>query len=419
MERIIRKHIVSHLEINSLVSEHQHGFTAKRSCQTNLLEALEEWTAITDEGKGLDIIFLDYQKAFDSVPHRRLLKKLSCYGIKGRILNWVRDFLTDRFQRVTVGNGSSEWGHVTSGVPQGSVLGPVLFLIYVNELPTLVESHIKLFADDAKMYRAMATPHDAEQLQSDLNALERWSEDWLLKFNPQKCKIMHCGTLNSNTNYTMKEDSGVQTTLSVTSVEKDLGVYVTNNLKPTTHCLKASNKAISALRRLKMTFDRIDLKNFKILYSTYVRPHLEHAIQAVGPYMSQDLKALERVQRRATKMVYQLRHLPYEERLTSLKLLSIEKRILRGDLIETYKILTGRLNLDPNQFFKLNQHTRTRGHGMKLIKRRSTHLSRLKFFANRVVTPWNELPQEVVSAESVNAFKNRLDKYWTSRKHEN
>ena len=414
MERIIRINIVSHLEMNELISKHQHGFTARRSCQSNLLEALEQWTAILDEGHGLDIVFLDYQKAFDSVPHRRLLKKLNNYGIKGKLLMWLKDFLSDRMQQVTVGNSCSEWGRVTSGVPQGSVLGPVLFLLYVNELPTLVRSHIKLFADDAKIYRALTSPQDAEILQADINALEKWSDEWLLKFNPQKCQVMHCGSANSNTKYVMKEGNGKERRLSVTSVEKDLGVYVTDNLKPTIHCQKASNKAMSALRRLKMTFDRLTIANFKILYITYIRPHLEHGIQAVGPYMSKDFKALEKVQRRATKMVSQIKHLSYEERLRKLKLPSIEKRILRGDLIETYKILTGKINLDPDQFFELNRQERTRGHSMKLLKRRSRQISRLKFFANRVVTPWNELPQDVVSADSINAFKNRLDDHWTT-----
>ena len=128
-----------------------------------------------------------------------------------------------------------------------------------------------------------------------------------------------------------------------------------------------------------------DVCRVQFLYSTYVRPHLEHGKQAVGPHMSRDLKVLERVQRRATKMVYHLRHLPYGERFTNLKLLRIEKRILRGDLIEAYKILTRKLNLDPNHFFELNEDTRTRGRGMKL------------------------LPQEVVSEEYL---KNGLDKYW-------
>ena len=117
MERIIKKHIVKHLEDNELVSEHQHGFTRKRSCQTNLLESLEEWTALLDEGKGLDIIYLDYQKAFDSVPHMRLAVKLQAYGIDGKVLEWLKDFLELQQQQVKVGNCRSGWACITSGVP--------------------------------------------------------------------------------------------------------------------------------------------------------------------------------------------------------------------------------------------------------------------------------------------------------------
>ena len=130
--------------------------------------------------------------------------------------------------------------------------------------------------------------------------------------------------------------------------------------------------------------------------------------------MVQDFKALDKVQRRATKLVREIRHLPYQERLARLKILSMEDRVKRGDLIETYKILTGKVAVDPAQFFENNQDDRTRGHHLKLNKRRSTNQLRAKFFANRVVTPWNELPEEVVSATSTISFKNRLDRHWAT-----
>ena len=144
----------------------------------------------------------------------------------------------------------------------------------------------------------------------------------------------------------------------------------------------------------------------------HVRPHLDYCVQAIGPYMVQDYDALEKVQRRATKTVHGLANLTYEERLIRLELLSIKERVLRGDLIETFKIVTGKSKLDPNQFFERHQDDRTRGHQFKLKALRSAHQARAKFFSNRVVAYWNRLPEEVVTATTTNEFKNRLDRHW-------
>ena len=414
LERIIRKKIMVHLTSNNLLSAQQHGFLQKKSCQTNLLETLEDWTKTNDEGHPLDAIFLDYQKAFDSVPHRRLLKKLHSYGIQGDLVNWVKAFLSERSQQVVVGTGQSRWGSVMSGVPQGSVLGPVLFLVYVNELPSVIQSSAKLFADDTKVYRPIQSANDVKILQDDLIALEKWSDDWLLKFNASKCKVMHCGSSNPKAEYCMTGADGHMSKLGETVLEKDLGMHISNTLKPTAHCSKAAGKANSALRLLRNSFSSLNERNFTVLFTTYVRPHLDYCLQAVGPYMVQDFKALEKVQRRATRLVTQIRHLPYQDRLKKLKLLSIEDRALRGDLIETYKILTGKLNVDRERFFEVNDDDRLRGHHLKLKKRRSNGVLRSKFFSNRVVTHWNKLPCDVVSARTTNAFKNRIDQHWAT-----
>ena len=396
-----------------MISRHQHGFVTGRSCQSNLLEALEEWSRLLDEGAGVDVVYLDYQKAFDTVPHKRLIMKLQGYGITGNVLRWISDFLSKRTQRVAVNNSLSNWSNVSSGVPQGSVLGPVLFILYVNELPHLVNSKIKMYADDTKLFGPVTSPVEAQVLQDDLDALTRWSKEWLLQFNVSKCKVMHCGPRNPGLKYFMKQANGEARELEETQTERDLGVYLSNTLKPSLHCSKAANKAMTALKLLRMTFGCLTVQNFKILYSVYVRPHLEHCIQAVGPYMIQDFKHLEKVQRRATKLVQGLKDMPYGERLKILNLTSVEERIGRGDLIETHKILTGRVNTDSAQFFVRHQDGHTRGHHLKLKIRRARTQARAKFFSNRVVTAWNKLPLEVVSAGSTNEFKNRLDKLKT------
>ena len=271
-----------------------------------------------------------------------------------------------------------------------------------------------MFADDTKIYCTAQSKQDTDKLQEDIQALEEWSDTWLLRFNPSKCKVMHCGVNNCKADYYMKDSDNVTRKMQETTEEKDLGVYVSNSLKPTSHCQKAASKGMSALRLMKTAFDRIDESNFKILFTTYVRPHLEYCIQAVGPYTVQDTTALEQVQRRATKLVKAIRNLTYEERLRRLKLPSMKKRLRRGDLIETYKLLTGKMRVKCEQFFEVEQQDRTRGHHLKLKKKRAGHVSILNFFSNRVVNLWNCLPKEVVEAASTNAFKNKLDQHWAT-----
>ena len=405
LERIIKKHVTKHLLDNNLITDEQHGFVPRKSCLTNLLESLEDWTHVLDDKESLDIIYCDFKKAFDSVPHQRLLKKISAYGIRGQILNWIRDFLADRKQEVVVRGVRSSLETVTSGVPQGSVLGPTLFNLYVNELPELVQSQIKLFADDAKVYQKISTQEDFEILQSDINHLCDWSECWLLDFNTQKCKVMHCGSGNPRMDYHMRGQ-----VLQTTDAERDLGVTVTSDLKPSTHCQRAANRAMMALRLLRNAFDSLTVQNFKGLFSTYVRPHLDYCVQAVGPQAAKDIELLEKVQQRATKLVREVRHLPYPERLSRLEVPSIKKRLQRGDMIETYKILTGKVNVRREKFFSLRR-THTRGHHLKIDKKRVTHQARLRFFSQRVVNSWNSLPSEVVSANTIQAFKAKLDKH--------
>ena len=368
MERILKGHITEHLDLHELISEHQHGFTKSKSCQTNLLESFEDWTKILDEGKGLDIIYLDYKKAFDSVPYKRLYCKLSSYGLKGNILRWLIDFLHARQQQVKVGSSHSSWSTVSSGVSQGSVLGPVLFLIFVNEIPGLVHSRVKMFADDLKIYREVSSINDTQVLQRDMDTLSHWSETWLLRFNVSKCKVMHCGTGNPRQTYHITQN-GTPEALEETCQERDLGVTVDNTLKPTQHCKMAASRGMSTLKQLKLTFSSISRDNFKPLYNAFVRPHIEYCAQAVGPYMTQNLKALEKVQRRATKLVKGMKNVSYKQRLDKLGMTSVEERLLRGDLIQTYKILMGKTKLVPEHFFERNQEEITRGHHLKLTKK--------------------------------------------------
>ena len=189
MESAIRDNMLDHLITNNLLTDKQFGFVPGRSCGLQLLLCLEKWTKSLDAGNEVDVIYTDFSKAFHRVSLNKLMQKLHALGIQGKMLNWIRNFLSGRLQMVRVNDSCSDWVSVTSGVPQGSVLGPVLFLIYINDLPDVVESHmIELFADDAKLAKDIVSEEDAEGLQQSIYKVLEWSKANGLKLNSSKCK---------------------------------------------------------------------------------------------------------------------------------------------------------------------------------------------------------------------------------------
>ena len=193
----------------------------------------------------MDTIYLDIRKAFDSISHRRLLQKLEAYGIEGEVLEWVRDFLKGRRQRVMLNGRSSDWMDVSSGVPQGSVLGPVLFIIYINDMPDMLRKYCKMFADDAKLYSAIKTTDGQEELQDDLFDSCDLGKDWLLEHNIQKCKYIQYGNVKYKYNYKMTNKDGEIISIEEDSGEKDLGILFEKKLKLNKHItvtVKRANK---------------------------------------------------------------------------------------------------------------------------------------------------------------------------------
>ena len=203
MERIIKKELVSFLEENNLLFDSQHGFRRNRSCLTNLLEFMQGIANSLDKGNPTDVIYLDFQKAFDKVPHRRLLYKLKDIGIEGRLLAWIEDWLSNRRQRVVLNGRCSRWEEVTSGVPQGSVLGPILFIIFINDLDERILNKLLKFADDTKLIGEVNCMEKRNELQQDLDKLIDWSILWQMSFNIEKCKVMHFGHGNKEYKYLM------------------------------------------------------------------------------------------------------------------------------------------------------------------------------------------------------------------------
>ena len=385
----------------------QHGFLPGRSCTTQLMEVIEHWSAAMDDGDPVDVAYLDFAKAFDSVPHQRLIQKLYAYGVRGKLLDWITAFLLDRRQRVVVQGSRSDWVPVSSGIPQGSVLGPVLFTIFVNDMPLEVSSCVKLFADDTKLYRRILGSECDDGLQADIDALVQWSNKWLLPFNATKCKVMHMGHHNPELTYTLHG-----TPIEKTSEEKDLGIIIDNHLNFHRQTAAAVSKASQMLAVVRRSFANIDESTLPLLFRTMVRPLLEYGNTIWGPFGKVDQKRLERVQRRATRMVKSVRHLAYPDRLCSLGMPSLYYRRRRGDMVTVYQLIHGGMAMPPETFMTRNMTGQTRGHLWKLRKSRAKKLVRRNAFSTRIVNDWNSLPAAVVSAATVNQFKARLDKHW-------
>jgi ribonucleases P/MRP protein subunit RPP40 len=336
-------------------------------------------------------------------------------GIKGNLLNWIGAWLSDRKQRVVINGYVSGWEKVYSGVPQGSVLGPILFTIFINDLDEDIVNRILKFADDTKLIGKAHSQQDIDSIRKDLDKLTLWAEQWQMGFNVDKCKIMHLGSKNRQVVYNMGGRD-----LNVVNEEKDLGVVVCSNFKVANQCATAARKGYQTLGLISRTFISKKKGIISMLYKSLVRPHLDYCIQAWRPHLQKDINVLERVQRRATRMVEECKGLDYEERLKVMNLTTLETRRERADLIEVFKILNGLEGLSEEDFFVRNSSvtagsmssgTSTRGNSFKLYKK-GVKLDVAKYsFANRVVNNWNKLPDTVVKAETVNAFKGRLDKF--------
>ena len=394
-----------------MFSSEQHGFISGRSCTTQLLEFPEDLTQALDNGKDVDVIYLDFCKAFDKVSHRRLLKKLWAYGIRGKLHVWINEFLSNRTQKVVVEGKESATAQVKSGIPQGSVLGPILFLIYINDLPSVILVLKKLFADDAKLYQIVSSMVEVTQVQNSINDSVEWSVIWEMFFNFKKCKHMHLGYHDMDQTYTMKKG---QDSIPIEKVdsEKDLGVIIDKDLKFSEHInskIKIANRNLGLIFR---TFTYLDKEMFLNLFKSVVRPHLEYASTVWSPVYKKDKIAIENVQKRATKLVKCVSHLPYSERLRALGLTTLEYRRERADVTQVYNILHDMDKMDRNKLFTMSDYPATHGYSLKLFKRRSKLQIRANFFSNRVVDVWNSLPESVVQAPSLNCFKSRLNKYW-------
>ena len=426
LEHIICRHFMGHFESNQVLTNLNHGFRSGYSCESQLVVTAHDLLKFFDSGKQVDTIILDFSKAFDTVPHKRLLHKLEHYGIRGPLLKWVTNFLTKRQMSVVVEGEQSKQVPVGSGVPQGTVLGPILFLCHINDLPERVKSQIRLFADDCLLYRKIESFDDHIRLQTDLSNLEKWSQDWGMKFNAKKCYLLSSRNISS---YFYKINDQI---LKRVETNPYLGITFSEDMKWTTHINSITKKANSTLGFLRRNLRFCPKECKKNAYIALVRSKLEYGCVVWDPYVQRDIDRLERVQRSAARFItgdYHSRHDgAVTDMIQNLELLPLQERRRHHRLTFLYKIVKGHIpaiNID--DYLKQQRQKRTiRAVQMNdyvhnnIIERQINNNDQCfeniycksdnyknSFFV-RTVPDWNSLNNVQCSSSTVNTFKSNL-----------
>ena len=393
------------------MSNSQHGFRSRRSCETQLITTIQGIAKQLRSSKDqVDVILLDFAKTFDKVPHERLLYKLHYYGVRGDTLKWIQSFLSSRSQQVLVEGSKSSKLDVLSGVPQGTVLGPLLFLVYINDLPDVVtSSDTRLFADDSLLYRRIRDNQDITKLQKDLSSLEEWESQWQMTFHPEKCTVLRISTsrqTNIESNYFLH---GHQ--LQVMDSSKYLGVTLSNDLTWRKHVEATAAKASRTLGFLRRNLRECSKPVREAAYTSMVRPTLEYASSAWDPYTTEDINRLDKVQRRAARFVAN----NYTDRtpgcvtamVNSLGWETLTQRRLHHRLIMMYKTIHGDVDTPEAASIVKTGDRRTRGAHRLHLPFTSVKVYKLSFYP-RTIHDWNVLPTTITNITELEDFKAAL-----------
>ena len=386
----------------------QHGFRRKRSCETQLVTTIQKIAQnLTSKGQ-VDVILLDFAKAFDKVPHRRLLHKLKFYGVDGTTLAWISSFLSSRKQLVLLDGVKSSEKEVLSGVPQGTVLRPLLFLSFINDLPDVTtSSDACLFADDCLFYRHVNSQNDSDLLQNDLSALEKWEEEWQMSFHPQKCTVIRIATNQRHvipTQYTLHGH-----TLEVVDSAKYLGVTISEDLQWSKHIDNTVSKANRTMGFIRRNLTDCTKPVKAAAYTTMARPTLEYASTVWDPHSSAETHKLEQVQRRAARFV----HNNYTERtpgcvthmVQNLGWQPLQQRRYNNRLIIMFKIIHELVDVQTDVI--TTGVSRTRGSNRLYQTVAQKDVYKFSFFT-RTIREWNLLPASVTDADNLEEFRVRI-----------
>ena len=405
LEHILHHNITNYLDTNNTLTDAQHGFRKKRSCETQLVTTLNEFTKALNDGKQMDTILLDFSKAFDKVDHYKLCLKLHHYGIRGKSLDWIRHFLTGRTQWVTINGKSSSKINVGSGVPQGTVLGPMLFLVYINDLPEGIKSKLRLFADDSYLYRTINSAKDTVELQEDLNSLTKWEKQWSMEFNLDKCKVLRITNKLKpiEADYYMHNQK-----LQNVDEAKYLGLLIHKKLSWKSHVSKIIKKANQTRAFLQRNL-RICPRDVKArCYLTFIRPILEYASSVWDPTGegNQHLRnEIEMVQRQAARFVYSdWRHTSSPSvMIKSLKWQSLEERRYNSRLVLMHKYLYNTVDINENL------GVRARSENINFVPINARIQCYTNSFVPTTIRDWNALPRNIRNVPDLEHFKRKLE----------
>ena len=414
LEHIMASHLVRHLNKHDLLYDLQHGFREKRSCETQLTMLFEDLARNTSAGKQTDLILLDFSKAFDKVNHSKLLWKLHQYGIRGTALSWIRAFLGNRSQTVVLEGEESGSVPVTSGVPQGSVLGPILFLVYINDLPEELSSQVRLFADDTAVYLTVGGSDDGTVLQTDLDRLSVWESQWDMEFNPSKFQVVRVTTAKEviNTVYTLHGQI-----LEVVTCARYLGVDISSGLTWNSHIDRITGNANRTLGYIRRNIKTKNQKVRETAYNTLVRPQLEYSAPVWDPSSKDKRLQLEKIQRRAARWTtsnYGTRS-SVTAMLNQLGWRTLEQRRADARLCLFYKIVYGLVAVPLPNYIQPTHRISRYCHSMTYRQiQTSTNYYKYSFFPLAIVQ-WNALPEAVASLPDLDLFKVAVSKLQHTR----
>ena len=299
-EHIILSHTSKHLARHNILIDNQHGFRQKLSCETQLIQAVDDWAKNINSKHQTDVIMLDFSKAFDRVDHKKLLYKLDFYGIRGNTHQWIEGFLTGRSQVVSVNGYQSSPADVLSGVPQCSVLGPVVFLLFINDIGEGINSTFRLFADNCVLYRCIESSQDQLILQEDLQKMNQWAESWRMMFNAKKCYHLTI-TLKIKPllhTYNIKDQE-----IARVKTAKYLGVIISEDLSWNIHIQQVRAKSSRTLGLVRRTLGSCNQQVKEVAYNQLIRPQLEYASCVWNPWTERNVQMVENIQRQAARFV--------------------------------------------------------------------------------------------------------------------
>ena len=408
LEHIVHSNIMNFFEGNNILNNYQHGFRKKRSCVTQLITTLSDFANCLNNKKQIDSVILDFSKAFDKVDHVQLLSKLDKYGIRNNTHHWISSFLTSREQSVLVEGESSLPAPVTSGVPQGTVLGPLLFLVYINDISDNLTfgTFIRILADDCFLYRVINSALDQEILQNDLNILQNWESNNKMEFHPDKCKVLK---ITNKLNHFQCSYNIHNTILEEVNSAKYLGITIDKNLNWNDHCLAITKKANSTLAFIQRNLYSCPQNVKSVCYQTLVRPTLEYGCAVWDPHQQNQIDLIEKVQKRAARFVtnnYTLIKGNSDRNLATLGWIPLRERRARIKVTLIFKAINGLIDIPIHDLLSRKIHTRTKT--SNLILPQSTINSHLYSFYPDTIRLWNSLPQSIKLSPTLSAFKSSV-----------